>query len=213
MLRVFVVLKSALGIVLLAMTIVFSEPPSEAAKPSVQEGVRLAKAGDYEAALSIFEKVSKDDPTFVRALGEIEKIHYRRRDWNRFFAYAFYYQERFVGRPGMREGEFSAPTLALEVLALVRHCYKQKAIEKLTTAYRLASTMGVGSTPELALARSYLELAKILPKTMDPVTDTRHLPRGAFQKTLLWNLDRKSAIDRIDHPRVLRIEVKNRCES
>ena len=68
------------------------------------------------------ERLDFGDEGFVSAILEIQKINYIEEDWKRFFGLAFYYRKRLLSSHQRALKNFRAEVLALEILALLRHC-------------------------------------------------------------------------------------------
>ena len=79
-----------------------------------------------------------DKRVFLPAIIEIQKINYIEQDWTRFFGLASYYKKKFLVSREMSIKYFRQEILALEILALVRHCRLPEALQTMKWSLELA---------------------------------------------------------------------------
>ena len=92
------------------------------ASKSYIKGVALFKKENLSAARTNFESINKGNKYFVPALLEIQKINYIQGNWGSFFGIANYYRTVLLNSKSSVRKHFQQELLALEVLALIRHC-------------------------------------------------------------------------------------------
>ena len=88
-----------------------------------------------------FEKLSYGEEGFLLALVEIQKINYIQEDWNRFFGLASYYRKKLLSSQEKAILNFQQNLLALEALALIRHCRFSSARQVIEWSLALAKNI------------------------------------------------------------------------
>ena len=88
-----------------------------------KEGFSFFKKGKLDQARVYFEKINKNQKYFIPSLLEIQKINYLQQKWDQFFGLAWYYREVLLSLPKVSSQKFKQEMLALEMLALVKHCF------------------------------------------------------------------------------------------
>lgn len=170
----------------------------------------LQKNKDQEAA-EILETIPMESTEFIDALTELEKIYYRRENWQRFFSYATFYRKHFLSDENRTRTFFNSNLLALEVLALSRHCLWDAAQKIALSSLNSAKKLDIPSTESLKKAIDFLGLQHTFPEA-HPGKEDRHRPKAIFSKELIWELQ-PGQILQVAHPKFLRIRVESRCES
>ena len=169
--------------------------------------------GWTRAAISELEKVEPDDPTFLNALMELQKLHYRRQEWAKFFGYAVYYRTYFLNTPPGPQKNFRARLFSLEVLALAKHCLWNEAQDLAHSAIALAKTAEPPEAEDTEIEEipTYLQLLQTFPELIT-ATANPDLPDPVFRLGSYWPLSQKM-FPQIRNPKVLRLTVQSKCRA
>ena len=176
----------------LAFLFVFQTSSAEIEK-NFYEGLKLSPS-EPERAKKFFDSVSKDSLHFQDALTENLKILYRLEDWPSFFSYAQYFRNQF--------SEHKRDVLALELLALLRHC-QNEPLYRLIEEFRNEKTLPIEVLDNIeALSRTHFKGKRTPSKNYRP-----WLARWSGET--LWKSSRKMLLNH--HPRQFKIRVENLC--
>lgn len=146
---------------------------------------------------SRLEKIPSEDPLFKTVVEELLKVFYASEEWNRFFAYARYYREKW-------KASERSETQLLEGLALLRHCQNEQLfrwiafqksqspahIDRLNQMEALAHTTFAGKSAQPAQTHE----------------TTLH-----FEGKTLWKSDHSHTKE--IHPKNVRIHVESLCSA
>ena len=177
---------------------------NEFAKTSYVKGVSLFKKEKLKSARSIFENVNKGNKYFVPTLLEIQKINYIEGNWNRFFGIASYYRSVLLNSKSSAKKYFQQELLALEVLALIRHCRFNLAYQ--VVEYSLSIGQKVNkNTLKIRQAGYFFKLKEL-------VADKKLKRKRANLIELMnfWPL-KQEQLPWVDNPKNLRVKVKSEC--
>ena len=167
-------------------------------------GITAFKKGRLSQARRFFEKINRGRKNYAPALLEIQKINYREKKWDRFFGMALYYRSELVSSVSLAKKYFFQEMLALEVLALIRHC-------KFNTAYQLVEqSLAMGKkagkkTEKIQKAGWFFNLKKWSLENHQKKQKNNFLKRIQF-----WPLN-KQQLQWIDNPKNLRTRVESQC--
>ena len=109
-------------------------------------GWDLFKKGELNEARSQLEKLNYGGESFLPAILEIQKINYIEKDWDRFFGLASYYRKKLLYSTEISVQNFRQEMLALEILALVRHCRLSEALRIIEWSLWLAGEINKDSS-------------------------------------------------------------------
>ena len=165
-------------------------------------GWNLFKRGKFNEARNWFEKLNYKDEGFISAILEIQKINYIQKDWNRFFGLAVYYRKKLLSSHEMSMKNFHQKMLALEILALLRHCHFNEALEIIEWSLELAERLKKDSS-KIQKTIYFFKLKKRIGEVKTQKTDWKKQIR-------LWPLD-SGHIKWLSNPKHLRVKVKSRC--
>ena len=173
-----------------------------------EDALVLLDRGAAREAYATLEGIPESDAEFADALVELQKLHYRRQDWNKFFAYAQFYRIKAVSGEAARR-PLRARMISLEAMALAKHCRWSTAEEVLAWGIGQKDRMGREEHDELVKAREYLRLHNQFPKSALASEDQTKLP-GAFSTEQAWKLQGKMLAS-ISHPKSLSVKLKSEC--
>lgn len=169
---------------------------------SLMSGWSLFKEGRLNEARSQLEKLDYGGESFLSAILELQKINYIEEDWDRFFGLASYYRKKLLYSTEISVQNFRQEMLALEILALIRHC-------RLSEALRIIEW-------SLWLAREINEDSSKIQKTVHFLRLKTKIGEKRVQKTdwerqiNLWPVDTES-VKRLTNPKYLRMKVNSKC--
>lgn len=168
----------------------------------LKAGVQLFHEGSLQPARACFERLSYGSEGFGQALLEIQKINYTEKDWSRFFALAVYYRNKLLpSKRGLAE-HFQQEMLALEVLALLRHCRFPEALQIMEWSLKAAEEAGKDSS-KIQKAANFLKLK-------ERVGDRPGKWMDWGKRVYLWPVSAGGAIS-LDNPKRLRARVRSQC--
>jgi hypothetical protein len=163
--------------------------------------------GSIREAYEKLESIPSGHKDFSDALVELQKIHYRRQDWGKFFAYAQFYRVKTAMTDST--APLKARMISLEAMALAKHCLWEKADEILNWGIAQKDRLDDANSKELLAAREYLRLHNQFPKSALAREDTRKLP-SVFSTEQAWTLQAK-ALRTFSHPKALTVRLKSEC--
>lgn len=179
---------------------------AEGAGSRFEEALALLDRAATREAYSMLESVAPEDADFADALVELQKLHYRRQDWGKFFAYAQFYRVKLVSGTRL---PVRARMISLEAMALAKHCRWATAESVLNWGLAQKDRMSREEHGELVAAREYMRLHNQFPKAALANEDQVKLP-GAFSTEQAWKLEGKQLLA-IAHPRSLSVKLKSEC--
>jgi len=159
-------------------------------------------------AIESLEAVAVNDPAYVDALAELQKIHYAHGEWQKFFANAIFYRQRLLDNETAIKRNLRARPVSLEILALARHCLWSEATALAVLARAAAAMHRPAETAEIDKTISYLRLQHAFPEAAMTNGQSR-TGSSIFSNTILWRPG--SGLRHIQHPKVLRVVVESRC--
>lgn len=165
-------------------------------------GWSLFKEKKLKEARNWFEKLNYGNKDFISAIVEIQKINYIQKDWNRFFGLAIYYRKKLLSSREMSLKNFRQEILALEILALFRHCRFSKALEIIEWSLKLAE--------ELKKDSSKIQKTVHFFKFKKRVGDIKTQKTDWKKQIHLWPVD-SDRIKWLNNPKHLRMRVKSQC--
>jgi hypothetical protein len=185
------------------------------AQASYSKGMELLQQGKKDLATQEFELVKARDPEFLNSLMEIQKLHYSTQAWDRFFAYAVFYRHRFLKTTEPTEklrSNFRGRLIALEALALGKHCLWDEARSVARYGIELAKKLQIAESQEVqeiqdALAQ--IELLHEFPKARK-ARPGEEVIQPAFSLENYWPI-RQRSLDAIQDPSLLRFKLKGKC--
>ena len=133
---------------------------------------------------------------------------YRLSRWNQFFGNAQFYRYKRLNSESKFKEHFSDTIIALEILALAKHCQWKAAVDLGKSSLQASSRLDL-KNQRIQTALQYIYLHRAFPKEIIPKSD-HQTPRSFFASTTLWKL-KKRQLDNIDHPRKIRVLVQNHC--
>lgn len=175
-----------------------------AANAAFDSALDLLRQGNTSQAYGILESIPESDSSFADALVELQKIHYRKQEWSKFFAYAQFFRHRLLqGELPMR-----ARMISLESLALAKHCHWGTSQSVIQWAMQEAGSTKADRA-ELEETRDYLRLHSSFPHSAMAREDKKQI--GAFfSKTKAWKIQAKR-LNNIPHPKHLRLRLASKC--
>lgn len=175
-----------------------------------EEAIHHLSLNHLDRAHELLEKVEVGSKAFVPALEEIQKIHFIRKEWEKFFAYATFYRKALLSKKAEAQKNFSSRILSLELMGLARFCHWAVAERLAQASVEFAEELGLDSS-ELKRTQSIMQLSRWV-TTHNQKQQVHSMPGNFFSNRLFWKIEDHS-ISQVRHPRVLKMKVKNLCES
>lgn len=176
-------------------------------RPAFERSLELLASGHNREAYENLNGIEMSAPDFSKALTEAQKIHYRHQDWSKFFAYAQFYRLRYA-EAHVKE-PLSARPIALEAMALAKHCLWNTADEVLAWAESKRERFSASEWNEIEDTRDILLLHASFPKTARAREDAGKT-KAIFSREHAWKLQAK-ALAAINHPKSLSVRLKSEC--
>ena len=199
------------GTVIAIVTLLLATGAEAAVSGKFRQALAQLDNGDYRRAYRTLEEMERGDSNFVAGLVELQKIHYRRQQWDKFFAYALYYRQG-VAAGGKNALPLHARMISLEVMALAKHCYWDKGRQILQWARKRQSGLEAASRRELREAGEYLELHRQYPGREVSRRESREETSSPlFSTTQEWRIGEKQ-LAHIPHPRTLSLRLRSGCQ-
>ena len=167
------------------------------------KGLRLFQQGHLLSARILFESFHRGDTNFVPALVELQKINYREKQWDRFFGLALYYRSLLLSSPKDWRTNFRQKPLALEILALIRHCRFKESQKIKEWSLNLAQSLNTDSH-YIKKTANFFKLKKLIG---DQKTGTQN---SLNEQIHSWPL-KQQELKWVDNPQNLRVKVKSQC--
>ena len=186
-----------------------SSSSSSFSSSAFQMGMASLREGQFEKARTSFELVPLDSAEFLTALIELQKLNYQQGKWDQFFAYAQFYQQKILAHSENWAQFFHPRLIALEVMALVKHCQWQIAAQVGQWGLHIAQEVGFSSVGEIHQALNYLPSLEKL-KTIHTHAKLTSIPSSIQNSIRYWPIHSQS-LSYVDHPRHLRVKVESRC--
>lgn len=120
--------KIAIAAALLACSATaFASTPSTVSTANLFTAISALQRNDLNEAYKALDQIEMTAPEYQIAFLEMQKVHYRQKNWDKFFGYATYY------RKNMLKAAPNVHHMLLEILALSKHC-QYDAAEKIFAA-------------------------------------------------------------------------------
>ncbi len=168
------------------------------------QGLYLFHKGDLDFAVSRFKKLNRGERDFVFGLLEIQKINYSQSRWDHFFGLAGYYRNVLLSSDERALKNFREEFLALEILALARHCRFPSAARIIQWSLQLAKRVKKPAE-KIKKTISFFNLKQLIG---DIKNNTGK--KNEKEDTYLWPL-RFKQLEKVDNPKHLRMKVKSQC--
>ena len=196
-------------ILLLLIAVIFFGQVAQGAVSPFDEALRLIDSGRTRDAYNKLESIPFGEQQFVDALIELQKMHYRHQQWQKFFAYAQFYRYRTV--TDTAHVELKARMISLEVMALTKHCHWRTAQEVLGWALSQRGRLSAADFRELVETGEYIRLHNQFPRTATATSDLKKIANAAFSNVQVWKIKGKSMAS-ISHPKYLSVKLKSECK-
>lgn len=157
------------------------------------------------------ENISEESPVFVDALLELQKIHFKTQNWDRFFSYSLFYRKKIMADEKDWQTNFRGRFYALEILALAKHCMTDMAEKVAVEGILIAKKLNSPERTSLEDTLIFVSPLKTLPQVRGTI-DAIHIPESVFKETNHWPIQARY-LQEVRHPKVLRVKVKSRCEN
>lgn len=169
-----------------------------------------AQAPSYEE----LDAIAVDAPGYRSAFLEMQKIHYGKKEWDKFFGYATYYRKHLMTSGNLEQTH----SLLLEALALTKHCHYSTAQIILDQARAQAIAQLPAQTSMMSQINAVQDLLDLQARLGGYVrTAAMAPPLEAFSVESHWRIDqerRNSVVEKaVKNPRALRVLVKDLCLS
>ena len=172
--------------------------------PPFEKGLSLFQKGHLRQARAVFENINRGDTHFVPALVELQKINYKENQWDRFFGLALYYRNFLLSSPESVRKNFKQNPLALEILALIRHCRFKESKKIKEWSLNMAQTINKNPS-KIKKTSSFFKLKKLVGDQ-----NQNQKAKDLKEQISLWPL-KKQELKWVDNPRNLRVKVKSQC--
>jgi hypothetical protein len=167
----------------------------------------LASAHAFDA----LDDISADDENFIPALIEAQKKHYKHQEWDRFFANAIFYRYQKLNTLDQLKNNFKGRLIAMEVMALAKHCQWEEANTVLLPAMEIAKKIQSDDFSELEKEFVLLPAVKYFPHIQKKTTEAK-IPESIFSSTQFWPIQ-SSSLQYVSHPKWIRVKVQNLCKN
>jgi hypothetical protein len=157
------------------------------------------------------ESISTESPKFISALVELQKIHYQKGIWDKFFAYAVFYRNRSLDSEEKWKSNFNSQLISLEVLGLAKHCHWQAGYQIAQQGIMIAKKVAPPQSIEIENALVFYPALKSFEEIRGK-QQTKEVPDSLFREMNYWKI-KNDAIRWVPHPRVLKFSIENRCQS
>lgn len=181
--------------------------PASARAASFSHALSELSENHIDKGYQELEAIGPGDPDFVDALVELQKLNFRRGDWQKFFGYALYYRKNVLG--AAIGPNFRGRLISLELLALAKHCLFDEARAIGESALSFARSRQLEDAAEIERTMSHLALTRQSPATLR-AREQLTRPAPVFTSELLWQISPRQ-LQAVDHPRDLRVLVAGRC--
>jgi len=197
--------------------LLFHASDSKAIEPLSQfQKAMAALSSDSTQGYSLLEQISPESSDFLPTLEELQKIHYKNKEWNRFFSYAIFYRNNYLNDQGAskKEENFRPKMLSLEILALGKQCQWDEAFRVANFAIQYGKTHSISKDKmkEIHHAFSLLQIQHVYPKVTDAKIGSE-VSGSIFKETQAWPIHSSRVLPKIKHPKVLRLQLENLCPS
>lgn len=174
---------------------------------SLNDGVKANLAGQTKVALQLYSTYDVGSPEFFVAINEIQKTHYRKKNWQRFFAIASYLRLQW-----QKKALSSLPieSSALEVLGLARHCLYEHAY-KVAEFYMPIFENNLKNKNILQEAIKRVRLKQKY--EIENATSNTHKPPSVFIKSISYWKVPSQKITHLKNPKDLRMIVEDQCSA
>ena len=165
-------------------------------------GWKLFKGEKLKEARDWLEKLNYEHKDFISAIVEIQKINYIQKDWSRFFGLAVYYRKKLLSSYKESLKSFRQEMLALEILALIRHCRFSEALEIIEWSLKLAGELKKDSS-KINKTVHFFKFKKQVGNVKTQKTDWK-------KQIHLWPV-KSDRVKWLSNPKHLRMRVKSQC--
>ena len=170
---------------------------------SFNKGLKLFQNGQLSLARTSFENINRQDSYFVPALVEMQKINYQKNQWGRFFGLALYYRNLLLSDPKSAHKNFKQNPLALEILALIRHCRFKESQKVKEWSLKMAKTLNLPAS-QIKKTNMFFNLKKLVGD------QKKQNIKNIEEQISLWPLKNKE-LKWMDNPKNLRVKVSSQC--
>ena len=164
--------------------------------------MNLFKEGRLDEARGWLERLNYKEKDFLSSILEIQKINYIEKDWIRFFGLASYYRRRLLYSRRAAVKNFKQEMLALEILALIRHCRFPEASRTIKWSLRLAKKLNKDSS-KIRKTIYFFRLKNYMGEKKAQTIDWE-------RQIHLWSITPEQ-IDQLSNPKHVRTKVENKC--
>jgi hypothetical protein len=186
-------------LILLSANAALASDPTEGAAASA---ARALQQNQFEPGLALLKKISAPSKFQNWAITEAAKVYYRQQQWPSFFGLASFARQHFLHSSALDEIRL------LEILALLRHCQNEAAIEQVRLGLGQSTP---GARKSFEMLASLLEVAPTAPDE-EKIAQTADRAAGDsfFRGKHLWPVP-VAAAHNLD-PWKLKRKVETRCE-
>jgi hypothetical protein len=178
---------------------------------SFRDGLVALHQGEIDRGFNILDAIESNDPDFLDALVEQQKVLYMRGEWQKFFGRAVFYRKKYLATPQSAKLFYRSRMIALELMGLIKHCQWSVAQKLAKQALLMGKAVGARELQEIEETITLFGLTEAFPALSSVQADSNK-PAIVFDRELLWPIE-SIELKNIDHPRELRLIVTNRCSS
>lgn len=183
-------------------------------KENILQALELVSKDKISEAYEKFDQIPVDSSEYSVALLEMQKIHYKLGEWDKFFGFATYYRNQ-------RMSQFFIPELLLlESMALIKHCQLELANKILDQTKKILSKninpsiTNKSSREKIQAVEDLLFLQMKMPGNIQTLSKDHWM--RIFSHTQEWKISNQSrekiASHVVKNPRALRVYVRNICQ-
>jgi hypothetical protein len=152
------------------------------------------------------QELKTSDVLFVPFLVAQQKLLYKFEKWDQFFANAIFFRTRFLAKKNPPQE--SQLLIALEVLALAKHCQWEKAKTITSESVKILKPTAL-PRDSISEALDIVVLHENFPKQNSPEKFSK-APRNYFTSNPQWKIQKKY-FKLLTHPKNLRVHVEHQC--
>lgn len=203
-------LAGMIASVIMVILIAFSPAQAQVRQPaSYESGKVLIQQNNIPEAFKVLRQVHRNQPHFLKSFLAVQRMHYKLKKWDQFFAYQLYYKSSFIQGKRPSEAILMPELLLLESIALAKICKFDQARKALNLLENLTKLKGEQLIPEFEQVLYSVEAIEYFENIKK---NNKHSLKEVkpLTKDLFWNL-RYKQLAKLDNPLNMRMRVKSAC--
>lgn len=160
----------------------------------------LTSAQEVKMSL-VSDSIMPHQKGFLSALVKDQKALYKSQNWDRFFGNSLFYRHNFLKSNNSTNQNFIETIVALELIALGKHCQWEK-VKQISN--------DISSKANKKTKRAILKILKKVKLLKTIPQESKNLDEISVKEKTLWKLN-DEAINKIKHPKSIIYRVENKC--